>query len=350
LALTVVECEGGGIGRAAHFCAMSSTLLNATDNLKLLLEAANVGLIERRERVEAWLLALRGRLAEVEEDTEEAFRVIHQLVRLLVAGIEAGRGPDGRVDIRITYRFGPPPKPSPPVWGLCLRGTIASHKLWRRRRTNTVARIVVLDVDGTLMDTNYLHTEAWARAFEEVGHRVPRVELHKQVGKGSDLLIGEFVEDEQTAEKVDELHSEFYGELQVHGHPLPGAKELISALVERGYEVWFVTSAKDEELEHHRSELEAEGRISGVVNSSEVENSKPAPDIFELTLEKADASPDETVAVGDTIWDIESASAVGIRTVAVLTGGAYSEQELQEAGAVEVYENCAALLESGFPD
>ncbi len=211
-------------------------------------------------------------------------------------------------------------------------------------------RIVVLDVDGTLMDTNYLHVEAWARAFEEVGHRVPRVELHKQVGKGSDLLIQEFIEDEKKAAKIDELHSEFYAELQEHGHPLPGAKELIPALAERGYGVWFVTSAKDEELEHHMSELEAEDKLSGVVNSSDVENSKPAPDIFELTLEKAGASPDETVAVGDAIWDIESASAAGIRTVAVLTGGAFSRQELEEAGAVEVYENCAALLESGFPE
>ncbi len=213
-----------------------------------------------------------------------------------------------------------------------------------------MARIVVLDVDGTLMDTNYLHVEAWARAFEEVGHRVPRVELHKQVGKGSNLLIAEFVDDEETAQRVDELHSEFYSELQEYGHPLPGAKELIPSLTERGFEVWFVTSAKDEELEHHMGELEAEGSISGVVNSSAVENPKPAPDIFELTLEKAGASPDETVAVGDAVWDIEAANEAGIRTVAVLTGGAFSEQELEEAGAVEVYENCAALLESGFPE
>jgi HAD superfamily hydrolase (TIGR01509 family) len=213
-----------------------------------------------------------------------------------------------------------------------------------------MAKIVVLDIDGTLMDTNYLHIEAWARAFEEVGYRVPRSELHKQIGKGSSLLIQEFVEDEEKIEKIEELHTEFYGELQEHGHPLPGAKELISSLLERGYEVWFVTSAKDEELEHHMEELEAEGKITGVVNSSAVENSKPAPDIFELTLERAGASPDETVAVGDAIWDIESASAAGIRTVAVLTGGAFSRQELEEAGAVGVYENCAALLESGFPD
>jgi HAD superfamily hydrolase (TIGR01509 family) len=226
---------------------------------------------------------------------------------------------------------------------------MVSH-LPRVKRRSKVAKVVVLDVDGTLMDTNYLHVEAWARAFEKAGYRVPRVELHRQVGKGSDLLIGEFVEDKAAAEKIDELHSAFYADLQEHGHPLPGAKQLIPSLGERGYEVWFVTSAKDEELEHHMDELEAEGRISGVVNSSDVENSKPAPDIFELTLERAGASPDETVAVGDAIWDIESANATGIRTVAVLTGGAFSEQELRDAGAVGVYRDCAALLESGFPE
>ena len=213
-----------------------------------------------------------------------------------------------------------------------------------------MARVVVLDVDGTLMDTNYLHTEAWARAFEEVGHRIPRARLHKQIGKGSSLLIREFVEDEETGEKIDELHSELYAELQEYGHPLPGAKELISSLRERGYDVWFVTSAKDEELEHHMDELEAEGRISDVVNSSAVENPKPAPDIFELALQRAGASPDGTVAVGDAVWDVEAADAAGIRTVAVLTGGAFSRQELEAAGAVAVFEDCAALLDSDFPE
>ncbi len=213
-----------------------------------------------------------------------------------------------------------------------------------------MARVVVLDVDGTLMDTNYLHTEAWARAFEEVGHRVPRVKLHKEVGKGAELLIREFVDDDEKVEKIQALHSEVYAQLQEYGHPLPGAKELISSLKERGYEVWFVTSAKDEELEHHMQELEAEGNIDGVVNSSAVENSKPAPDIFEETLRRAEATADETVAVGDAVWDIEAASEAGIRTVAVLSGGAYDKEDLEEAGAAAVYEDCAALLDSDFPE
>jgi HAD superfamily hydrolase (TIGR01509 family) len=213
-----------------------------------------------------------------------------------------------------------------------------------------VVRVVILDVDGTLMDTNYLHTEAWARALDEVGHRAPRAEVHKQIGKGSDQLIREFVEEEDAAEKVDERHGELYGELQYYGYPLPGAKELIASLAERGYEVWFVTSAKPEELEMHQERLESEEKISGVVNSSEVERSKPAPDIFELALEKTGSSTEETVSVGDAIWDIEAANQIGIRTVAVLSGGAFSEEELKEAGAVAVYNNCAELLDSGFPE
>jgi HAD superfamily hydrolase (TIGR01509 family) len=213
-----------------------------------------------------------------------------------------------------------------------------------------MARVVVLDVDGTLMDTNYLHTEAWARAFEEAGHRVPRYRLHKQIGKGAELLIREFVDDEEKVEKIQDFHSEIYEDLQAFGHPLPGAKELISSLKELGYEVWFVTSAKDEELEHHMRELEAEGTVDGVVNSSAVENSKPAPDIFEETLRRAGATVDETVAVGDAVWDVEAARAAGVRTVAVLTGGAYHKEALEEAGAVAVYEDCAALLDAGFPE
>jgi HAD superfamily hydrolase (TIGR01509 family) len=213
-----------------------------------------------------------------------------------------------------------------------------------------MARLVVLDVDGTLMDTNYLHTEAWARAFEEAGHRVPRVKLHRGIGKGAGLLIHEFVDDEEVAEEIQNLHSEFYEGFQKFGHPLPGAKELVTSLKERGYEVWFVTSAKDEELEHHMQELEADGNIDGVVNSSAVENPKPAPDIFEETLRRAGATADETVAIGDARWDVQAAKAAGIRTVAVLSGGAFHEEDLKQAGAVDVYEDCAAILDSDFPE
>ena len=97
-----------------------------------------------------------------------------------------------------------------------------------------MVKAVLLDIDGTLMDTNYLHIEAWAQAFKEVGARPPRSRIHHEVGKGSDKLIPEFLEDDQIAGRVIELHSEDYAELQKRGHPLPGAKELIASLVDKG--------------------------------------------------------------------------------------------------------------------
>ena len=210
---------------------------------------------------------------------------------------------------------------------------------------------VLLDIDGTLMDTSYLHIEAWAQAFEEVGKRLPRAAIHRQVGKGSDNLIPEFVEVEQAGERVNELHGEFYVKLQERGHPLPGAKELISSLAERGHEVWIATSAQPEELEHHMKELEAEGKVAGVVSSEEVERSKPAPDVFELALERAGSQPEEAVVIGDTVWDIEAGKNTGVKVVAVMTGGAFCRAELEEAGAYAVYEHCAELLKDpDFPE
>jgi HAD superfamily hydrolase (TIGR01509 family) len=214
----------------------------------------------------------------------------------------------------------------------------------------TLIKAVFLDIDGTLMDTNYLHIEAWALAFEEVGARPPRSTIHQEVGKGSDKLIPEFVEDDRKAERASELHSDYYADLQERGYPLPGAKKLIASLVDQGYEVWLATSAKPEELEHHMQELGAEGKISGVVSSDEAEESKPAPDIFGLALERAEAAPEDAVVVGDSIWDIQAAKEAGVRAAAVMTGGAFSRAELEEVGAYAVYEDCDELLGAGFPE
>ena len=214
----------------------------------------------------------------------------------------------------------------------------------------TLVKAVFLDIDGTLMDTNYLHVEAWANALEEVKDPVPRAVIHKQIGKGSDKLIPVFVEGEEASEKASELHKEFYAELQDRSHVLPGAKELISSLSEQGYEIWLATSAEQEELEQNLKKLEAEDRIAGVVSSEDAEESKPSPDIFELALERAGCSAEEGVVVGDSVWDIEAAKKAGVKAVAVLTGGAFSRAELEDAGAYAAYEDCAELLEAGFPE
>lgn len=212
-----------------------------------------------------------------------------------------------------------------------------------------MAEIVVLDVDGTLVDTNYLHTEAWTRALAEVDRRAPRVDVHRQIGKGADKLIPEFVEGE-AAERVERRHSEIYGEMQHHGYPLPGAGDLLLSLADRGYGVWLVTSAKPEELYRHLEALGVSERLSGVVSSGDVEDSKPAPDIFELALEWSGVEAAGAVAVGDSVWDILAAKNAGIRSVAVLSGGAFGRKELEEAGADAVYRDCAELLEARFPE
>lgn len=210
-------------------------------------------------------------------------------------------------------------------------------------------RVVIFDVDGTLMDTNYLHVEAWARAFSAVKHPVPRATIHPQIGKGSDLMLGALLSNKALHGQADELHSQFFAEMKHHGYPLPGAKEIIAALSSQPIAIWLATSAKAEELEHHVQSLEAKDKLAGLVSSADVDNAKPAPDIFQLTLERAGCSPQESIVVGDTIWDIQSAQGCGLQTIAVSTGGAFSREELYAAGAVAVYKDCAELLASGFP-
>jgi HAD superfamily hydrolase (TIGR01509 family) len=209
---------------------------------------------------------------------------------------------------------------------------------------------VILDVDGTLVDTTYLHVEAWARAFRELGLSVPRAAIHRQIGKGSDKLLPEFVPDEATAKHADERHSALYARLAEHSYALPGAKELLARLKVRGLALWLATSAKPEELQQHLRVLEAEGKLAGIVSSEDVDESKPAGDIFELALHRAGCDAAAAVVLGDTVWDVESAQRAGLRAIGVLTGGAYTRAELEAAGAVAVYPDCAALLAAGFPE
>ena len=214
-------------------------------------------------------------------------------------------------------------------------------------------RVIILDVDGTLMDTNYLHVEAWARAFLAIGISIPRAEIHRQIGKGSELMLEELLISSSLKKRLSEIkdmHSHFYEDMQEHGTPLPGAKELLVHLSSIPKNIWLATSAKSEELDHHLEQLDAHDKLTGIVSSDDVEKAKPAPDIFQQALEQASASAEESIVVGDTIWDIQAAQGCGLQTVAVMTGGAFSRQELKEEGAVAVIKDCSELLSAGFPD
>ncbi len=215
-----------------------------------------------------------------------------------------------------------------------------------------VVNVVMLDIDGTLMDTNYLHTEAFIRAFEAQGlQRPPHAAIHRQIGKGATKFLPDFVGgDEVAAKQVEEKHGQLFKTVQHRGYPLPGARELLQSLAERGLQVWLASSAKPDELEFYHQALDVRGTLAGVVTSGDVAEAKPEPDVFAEVLKRTGCAPDVAIVVGDTVWDVEAANKAGLRTIAVLTGGAFSRAELQHAGAVAVYQDCDELLRSGFPD
>jgi len=203
---------------------------------------------------------------------------------------------------------------------------------------------VILDIDGTLVDTNYQHTLAWQRALREHGELVPAWTIHRHIGMGGDQLVaavaGDAVE-ERCGDAVRSAEGERYAELIDEVELLPGARALLVALRERGGTVVLASSAKADEVDVYIDKLAARDLIDDWTTSADVEATKPAPDLVRAALDKAGTS-DEAVLVGDSVWDCEAAGRAGIPTVGVLTGG-FGRAELLEAGAVAVYESVEEL-------
>jgi HAD superfamily hydrolase (TIGR01509 family) len=206
-----------------------------------------------------------------------------------------------------------------------------------------VARAVLLDVDGTLIDANYQHALAWYRAFRANGLVMPIWRIHRHVGMGGDQLVPALIGEEADAEKgedIREMRKEIYEELIEEVAPLDGAHELIADLKECGRTTVLASSAPKKEIDHYLDLLEARDLADGWTTDDDVEATKPEPDLVRAALVMARTH--EAVLVGDTPWDIESARKSGIETITVITGG-YSEQELRDAGAVGVYESVQEL-------
>ena len=206
-----------------------------------------------------------------------------------------------------------------------------------------MARAVLLDVDGTLIDANYQHALAWYRAFRANGLVMPIWKIHRHVGMGGDQLVPALIGEEADAEKgadIRETRKEIYEELIEEVAPVDGAHELIADLKERGRTAVLASSAPEKEIDHYLDLLEARDLADGWTTDDDVEATKPEPDLVRAALVMA--GTDEAVLVGDTPWDIESARKSGIETITVITGG-YSEQELRDAGAVGVYESVQEL-------
>ena len=201
----------------------------------------------------------------------------------------------------------------------------------------------ILDIDGTLVDTNYQHALAWYRAFRQHGIVLPLWRVHRHIGMGGDQLV-EALCDEQTerehGDDIRQAEKALYLAMIEEVEPLAGARELIRELKERGHAVVLASSAKAEEVEHYLDLLDAREIADGWTTSADVEATKPEPDLVSVAVEKVDA--ERSVMVGDSTWDCEAAGRAGLETVGVLTGG-FSEQELLDAGAACVFSSIDEL-------
>jgi len=205
---------------------------------------------------------------------------------------------------------------------------------------------VLFDVDGTLVDTTYLHAVAWWEALRRFDHDVPMAEIHRAIGMGSDMLIGHLLGAGRDSAADDDLaaaHDALYGAWWERLRPLPGAAGLLRACAGRGLAVVLASSAKERELTILRRAIDADDAITAATSSSDAEHSKPAPDILEVALSRSDVDPGRTVFVGDAVWDVKAAAKLDIPCIGLVCGGT-SAAELTEAGAVATYEDPAALL------
>lgn len=209
------------------------------------------------------------------------------------------------------------------------------------------SRLAILDVDGTLVDSTYHHALAWQRAFRRHELAIPMWRIHRAIGKGGDRLVpdlaGEAVE-RDAGDELRALQHDLYAELIDEVQPLDGAHELLAALKDDGWLVALASSGRADEIAHYVQLLDADGLTDAVVSSADVETSKPAPDVLELARERAapDADPSAAVMIGDATWDCEAARRAGMTPVGVLSGG-FGRAELEEAGAVAVFETLSEL-------
>jgi HAD superfamily hydrolase (TIGR01509 family) len=203
----------------------------------------------------------------------------------------------------------------------------------------------IIDIDGTLVDTNYQHAIAWYRAFRECGVVLRLWLIHRHIGMGGDQLVRALTDEGFDRDRGDDVRAaerRHYMQMIGEVEPMEGARELIGELRRRGHTALLASSAKPEELERYLDLLEARELADGWTSSGDVRATKPEPDLVEVALERAGAAPQEAVMIGDSTWDVEAASRAGVPTLAVMTGG-FCEEELRAAGAKGVFESVATL-------
>lgn len=206
---------------------------------------------------------------------------------------------------------------------------------------------VIFDVDGTLVDTTFIHTVCWADALATAGHTVPMATIHHAIGMGSSELLDYVLGSERDTSSDDQivtshlaLYRQYWGRLSAFDR----AAELLRACAQQGHKVVLASSASTDELAALTRALDADDVITVATSSSDAESGKPEPDILTAALDKAELEARDAVFVGDAVWDAEAAAKSGVSFIGLACGGTPAG-ELRDAGAIETWRDPADLLD-----
>ncbi|MCV7377862.1 HAD family hydrolase [Mycobacterium alsense] len=212
--------------------------------------------------------------------------------------------------------------------------------------TGRAAPAVLFDVDGTLVDSNYLHVCAWQRAFHDERMEVGAWKIHRCIGMDGSRLVRTLSGDapEDVRERLSDGHSRYYRDTTPLLAPLPGARALLRRVAELGLQVVLASSAPEDELQALLKALDCDDFIAATTSSRDVDTAKPEPGIVEVAMDRAGVDARRAVFVGDAVWDAQAAAAAGLPCIGVLSGG-ISRDELRAAGAAPIFADPQDLLE-----
>ena len=207
---------------------------------------------------------------------------------------------------------------------------------------------VIFDIDGTLTDSVDIHAQAWQEALRHFGHEISFLKVRQQIGKGGDQLLKALLSEEDLTdhgEKLDKYRGDLFKRKYMKQiRPFSLVRELFERIRQDGMKITLASSAKEDEVAEYKKLLQITDLVDEATSADDAEQTKPCPDIFEAALQRLGNPPvEEVIVIGDTPYDAQAASALGIRCIGVLSGG-FSEVELREAGCVAVFRGPAELF------